>query len=135
VCSFFVYSNDVKYKNVRIEKKHKFYTFFFVLLSFSIFLFNIKYNIGTNNNLSANGLLFEEDKILWNSMFFFKTSIEAVGGVIYGFFFFQFIIAGLILFLAMIGAIVLTLENLMKDHRKEDFFFQLIRSRGNYFLN
>jgi NADH:ubiquinone oxidoreductase subunit 6 (subunit J) len=122
-------------KMLELKRNINFIPFFFVLLSFSIFLITFKYDITKDIEILNNHFITVQDTLEWSSIFSIKTSIESVALVLYSFFFFQFIVAGLVLFLAMIGAILLTLENLVKDHKKEDFFYQLIRFRGNLYFH
>ena len=49
-------------------------------------------------------------------------------------FFFQFLLGGLVLFLAMVGAIVLTLTQL-KFTKKQTAYLQLIRDRSTIFFS
>ena len=50
-----------------------------------------------------------------------QTNIEALGGIIYTFYFYFFLIAGLVLLVAMIGAIVLTMHKGVHVKRQQVF--------------
>jgi NADH-quinone oxidoreductase subunit J len=59
-----------------------------------------------------------------------STNTEALGMVLYTDYFFVFQASGIILLIAMIGAIVLTLTH-SKDARRQSIFKQILRSREN----
>jgi len=58
-------------------------------------------------------------------------NLKSLGLVLYNFFVMQFIISGLVLFIAMVGAIFLTLELHIKSKRQV-FFSQISRSKGKF---
>lgn len=63
------------------------------------------------------------------------SNIEVLGQLIYTYYFFYFLIAGIILLVAMVGAIVLTLN--FKQKAKHQFVFkQILREKKNsiYFI-
>ena len=77
-----------------------------------------------------NGLSFWStglDYFSWiNSFFDFGTSLDKLSVLIYNYFFFLFILCGLLLFVAMIGAIVLTVFQ-SSYVKKQDIIIQLQR--------
>lgn len=67
------------------------------------------------------------DYVSWVNIFFdFGTSLDKLSVLIYNYFFFLFILCGLLLFVAMIGAIVLTVFQ-SSYVKKQDIIIQLQR--------
>ena len=77
-----------------------------------LFLAEIFYIL--NNELVSSNVDQLLDKeatyIHWNTILQTLNNIEAVGSLIYTYYFYAFILAGIILLIAMIGAVMLTLE-------------------------
>jgi len=69
----------------------------------------------------------------WSYFFLGEGSFKAVATLLYTTYFIHFIVASLILFVAMIGAIVLTLSQL-KVLKKPEYFNQILRSRNTILL-
>jgi len=70
----------------------------------------------------------------WSYFFLGIGSFKAVAKVLYTVYFLHFIIASLILFVAMIGAILLTLSQL-KILKKPDYIRQILRSRSTVLIS
>jgi len=68
-----------------------------------------------------------ESSNLWFALLDNKTNIASVGHVLYTYFFYFFLVASMILLVAMIGAIVLTIHKRI-GVRKQDFFQQTSRN-------
>jgi hypothetical protein len=71
--------------------------------------------------------------INWQEFFFEKNSFFLLSYILYIYFFFQFFIGGIVLFLAMVGAIVLTLSQI-RFVKKQNVYLQLIRERSSIFF-
>jgi NADH-quinone oxidoreductase subunit J len=69
----------------------------------------------------------------WSYFFISEGSFKAVAALLYTVYFFHFILASLILFVAMVGAILLTLSQ-FKILKKPDYFNQILRSRNTILL-
>jgi NADH-quinone oxidoreductase subunit J len=69
----------------------------------------------------------------WSYFFLGEGSFKAVANLLYTTYFIHFILASLILFVAMIGAILLTLSQL-KLLKKPEYFNQILRSRNTILL-
>jgi NADH-quinone oxidoreductase subunit J len=65
--------------------------------------------------------------IEWESMFNSLTNVEVLGQLMYTYYFFFFIIAGFILLVAMIGAIILTMQA-SANVRRQQVFQQVSRN-------
>ena len=76
------------------------------------------FNLNIANNLKL---------ILWSLKVQYITNIEVLGSLLYTYYFYLFIVASLILLVAMIGAIVLTLTKETKAKR-QDIFSQVSRN-------
>ena len=71
--------------------------------------------------LSLNESLLMPEYVHWGISLGQKSGIETIGQVIYTYYFYYFFLAGFILLVAMIGAILLTLYNDPKVKRQEVF--------------
>ena len=97
----------------------------------SIFLFNVVIVVLKDlDNLFLFGLVFYYLKesyfnplLFWAYNLTFLSNIQALASVIYVFYFYFFLISGLILLVAMIGAITLTLYHKI-DVRKQEIYKQ-----------
>jgi NADH-quinone oxidoreductase subunit J len=72
--------------------------------------------------------------INWFNQIDFITNLEAIGQLLYTYYFVFFLMSGFILFVAMLGAIMLTLT-LEKSVKKQIVYKQLSRHNENAFLN
>nr|YP_011017022.1 NADH dehydrogenase subunit 6 [Gracilaria hainanensis]WQB61700.1 NADH dehydrogenase subunit 6 [Gracilaria hainanensis] len=104
--------------------------FSIVPIGFTIFLILFNQLSGVFNNLDIFHL--KQDKLIWISWISESkniTNIQVVGNVLYTKYCFLFILSGLILLVAMIGAIVLTMHQ-RTDVRKQKIELQLSRTFG-----
>ena len=62
------------------------------------------------------------------------TDISSLGNILYTHYILQFLIAGFLLLLAVIGAVVLTMSNNTQKTKKQVFFKQISRSSKNILL-
>lgn len=77
-------------------------------------------------------MTFSNIETTFDKSFFFGLKngqyLRTLAIVLYSFFGFQFLLAGLILLVAIIGAVFLTLEEINKS-KKVDFFKQIIKTK------
>lgn len=66
----------------------------------------------------------------WLTMVDSLTNLDVLGQILYTYYFFYFLIAGIILLLAMVGAIVLTL-NFTQKAKHQFVFRQILREKKN----
>ena len=66
------------------------------------------------------------DYLIWPTFINSKTPVEALGQVLYTYYFYFFLVASLILLISMIGAIMLTL-NPHRDVKRQEVFKQNAR--------
>ena len=64
---------------------------------------------GGNDNISADIIANTKSNMFWLQTVDYATNIDVVGQVLYTYYFLYFLISGILLLAAMIGAIVLTL--------------------------
>jgi NADH:ubiquinone oxidoreductase subunit 6 (subunit J) len=76
-----------------------------------------------NLNLDSQTILLQQDLILtlWSNNIHPITNIEAIGELLYTYYFYCFLMASLILLVAMIGAILLTMRKQFNVRRQEVF--------------
>jgi NADH-quinone oxidoreductase subunit J len=72
--------------------------------------------------------------INWFNQIDFITNLEAIGQLLYTYYFVFFLMSGFILFVAMVGALMLTMT-LKKSVKKQIVYKQLSRHNENAFLN
>ena len=72
--------------------------------------------------------------INWFNQIDFITNLESIGQLLYTYYFVFFLMSGFILFVAMLGAIMLTLT-LKKSVKKQIVYKQLSRHEENAFVN
>ncbi len=101
--------------------------FFFILFFLDILFFNFLYNSKVFSLFDINYIYIYSFKNIWDSFF----NINIFGQYLYNFFIPCFLIAGFILLLAMLGAIILTLKF---NHKKRNNFNKQL-SRTNIFLS
>jgi NADH:ubiquinone oxidoreductase subunit 6 (subunit J) len=149
VCVLFLFV--VMMLNIRMYEFRNRFNYFIVLI---ILLFFVCYNVENfdyytedyflnmtknfksifHNFIEDNFILFNtnlENKEIKNFSGFFNENINSIyvlGLVFYSFFCIQFILAGLILLIALIGSIFLTLESSF-ENKKQDLFIQLIKKK------
>ena len=72
--------------------------------------------------------------LLWSKLIYLNYDVQILGFVLFNFFFYQFVLIGLILFIAMVGCISLVLESNLIS-KKQDLFQQILSSNNkNLFL-
>jgi len=93
-----------------------------------IFLFEVLLVLLNNyqNNPYNNNFLFNFN-INWLNKPDTLSDIEAIGQILYTYYILQFLIAGLLLLLAVIGSVVLTLKKKNKKLKRQDTFRQICR--------
>jgi len=92
------------------------------------FFDNIKLflNVGASNT--------EHTYVSWLNQIDFITNLESIGQILYTYYFVFFLMSGFILFVAMTGALMLTLT-LKKSVKKQIVYKQLSRHNENAYLN
>jgi len=104
-----------------------------------LFLFEIASLIG--NDFSNNPYIYDKIGsyfINTYTNFYYKidffTDINVLGQLLYTYYIVQFLIAGLLLLLAVIGAVVLTMNNSFQGTKKQMFFKQISRNSDSILL-
>lgn len=94
-----------------------------------IFFFELYANISDSylNNPYYNSFL-SNHYVNWFEKIDFLTNIESIGQVLYTFYVVQFLVSGLILLVAVLGAVVLTMSNYKTTTKKQILFKQISRS-------
>lgn len=87
---------------------------------------NLFLNVGASNT--------EHTYVSWLNQIDFITNLESIGQILYTYYFVFFLMSGFILFVAMTGALMLTLT-LKKSVKKQIVYKQLSRHNENAFLN
>ena len=125
---FVVMMLDIKILNKNIES----YNYLFFCVSVLFAFFSITFLSTTdllNNNIILNNSI---NYIEWVTLIDKITNTATIGQILYTFYLLYFLIAGIILLIALIGAVLLTLE---KDERNPDIegipFKQISRSKEN----
>lgn len=91
---------------------------------FDIFLLLLMNGVGVSSNPV---LMSEYNYTDWFSLIDSPSNMEVLGQLIYSYQAYYFILCGLVLLVAMIGAIVLTIQNKDKSIRVQQVFHQLSR--------
>lgn len=102
-----------------------------------IFLFELYFFSSSIFTFLAKGNMSENYKV-WVSSIDSQTNIELLGGVLYSYYFFFFLVAGLVLLVAIIGAVIISLETKTTDYKnskQELIFEQLSRSSQKAVFN
>jgi NADH-quinone oxidoreductase subunit J len=81
-------------------------------------------------NLNFFNLFFVD----WSMLFYNIGSFKTIAFLMYTLYFLNFILAGFILFVSMLGAIVLTISQ-TKTIKKQNYLNQIIRTRNSLILN
>lgn len=127
---FVIMMIDLKLLFMSSTKKYFLANFINILLFFIFFLLFFFYKFDTIFYLYKKNLYFVDWSLLSN----FKTDIQQTGYILYNFFYFDFIITGLILFCAMVGCIALVLENNFIT-KKQNLIAQMLKfSKSRYKL-
>lgn len=120
--------------NIKILELRRGINFYpFILICLINFLLIITFLYYETKNVFAFSVFLKLDFVDWSKFFIETGSFNAIGKLLYTTFFFQFIISSTILFIAMVGAIVLTLSQL-KFFKKPDYFKQILRNRKTILL-
>jgi NADH-quinone oxidoreductase subunit J len=82
----------------------------------------------------AAGIEYSNIYYNWYSKIDVLTDINSLGQILYTHYLLQFLIAGFILLLAVIGAVVLTMSNNAQKTKNQVFFKQISRSSKNILL-
>jgi NADH-quinone oxidoreductase subunit J len=84
---------------------------------------------GSSLNLDSQFILLQKDLnlIVWSNNISPTTNIEAIGELLYTYYFYCFLMASLILLVAMIGAILLTMRKQF-NVRRQDVFDQVFNN-------
>ena len=82
----------------------------------------------------ATGIEYSNIYYNWYSKIDILTDINSLGQILYTHYLLQFLIAGFILLLAVIGAVVLTMSNNAQKTKNQVFFKQISRSSKNILL-
>ena len=88
----------------------------------------------TNSYNSNSGKVFMNDFLNYYDRIDVFSDIEALGQLLYTHYIVQFLVAGFILLLAVIGAVVLTMNNNMQNTKNQMFFKQISRDYKNILL-
>lgn len=94
--------------------------FFLCILTSEIFLtiFGTTFITETKNNTQEQ---------IWLNILESKTNLEVIGQLLYDEFIIEFLLAGIILFLSMVGAILLT-QNKRGEIKRQDIYKQIART-------
>ena len=87
-----------------------------------IFLITSKDYVPLLNSSLGNNPVYE-----WNSMLNYFSNVEILGQLMYTYYFYFFIVAGFILLVAMVGAIILTMQA-QANVRRQQIFQQVSRN-------
>ncbi len=120
---FVIMMIDLKLLAVGTRKKYFLSNFILILTLFLIILFLFKNNFQFIVYIHYLNFYF----IDWLNLTNFKTDIQQTGYILYNFFYFDFLISGLILFVAMIGCIALVLETNFVT-KKQSLVLQMSKS-------
>lgn len=114
-----------------IELKDNFWRYipvgFFLTL---LFILEIFYLIWSDSNILFVNSLDYINYINWIDYFSNSFTLEVIGEIIYTYYFFSFLLGGLILFLAMFGSILLTL-NQSQSIRRQKIYKQILRDSSS----
>jgi NADH-quinone oxidoreductase subunit J len=96
------------------------------------FVFFVEIFLVVSGELPAptTGYILDNQYVDWKSQIDPITNIEALGQILYTYYFIYFLIAGLILLVAMVGAIVLTMQ-LNRQVRRQAVYRQVSRNFEN----
>ena len=128
---FVVMMLDVKTINV---KKDTFKYFPFGVLISGIFLSEILIIVNETFKLNPYTSFLQNSYFNWYEHLDSFTEMHSIGQVVYTQYVLQFLIAGNILLLATIAAVVLTLNNKVESNRKQVIFKQLSRNYKNVLI-
>ena len=117
--------------DIKITKQEKDFMIYLPMGSFLGLIFFLEIFLTLQENfvplLPLNGRELYTD---WLNSIDSLTNIEVLGQLLYTYYFFYFLIAGIILLVAMVGAIVLTL-NFTQKAKHQFVFKQILREKKN----
>ena len=117
--------------DIKITKYDRDLLFYLPMGSFLGIIFFLEVFLSLQENLvpflPSSG---REIYIDWMSIVDSLTNLDILGQILYTYYFFYFLIAGIILLLAMVGAIVLTL-NFTQKAKHQFVFRQILREKKN----
>ena len=104
-----------------------------------LFLFEISLILGDSfyNNPYTSSSIGSDFSNFYTNFYYkldFFTDINVLGQLLYTYYIVQFLVAGILLLLSVIGAVVLTMNNKSQDTKKQMFFKQISRSYKNILL-
>lgn len=111
---------------------------YFPFGSFIGFVFLIEILLVVSRNFKINpyqNSLLSNFYVNWFDKIDSFTDLEAIGQVLYTYYVLQFLIAGIILLLAVIGSVVLTINTSVKNAKHQVIFKQLSRNYKNVLLS
>jgi len=117
--------------DIKITKYEKDLLFYLPIGGFLGIIFLLEVFLSLQENLvpllpSSGREIYTNWLVLIDSL----TNLDVLGQILYTYYFFYFLIAGIILLLAMVGAIVLTL-NFTQKARHQFVFRQILREKKN----
>jgi NADH-quinone oxidoreductase subunit J len=117
--------------DIKITKYEKDLLFYLPIGSFLGIIFLLEVFLGLQENLvpllpSSSREIYTD----WLSIIDSLTNLAVLGQILYTYYFFYFLIAGIILLVAMVGAIVLTL-NFTQKAKHQFVFRQILRQKKN----
>jgi len=117
--------------DIKITKHEKDLLFYLPIGSFLGIIFLLEVFLGLQENLvpllpSSSREIYTD----WLSIIDSLTNLDVLGQILYTYYFFYFLIAGIILLVAMVGAIVLTL-NFTQKAKHQFVFRQILRQKKN----
>ena len=95
-------------------------------------IFLVEVTMILSSNTTALGTTFDEldpwglDHISWQAKAYSLSNVEALGQVLYTYYFYYFLVAGMILLVSMVGAIVLTMYH-KEGVKRQDIIEQISR--------
>ena len=117
--------------DIKITDSNRFFFKYFPIGSFLGFAFLIEVVVILMENLEINPYSYQDlSYITWIEHLDFVTNVGVIGQVLYTYYFLYFLIAGIILLVAMIGAIVLTLT-FNRQARTQTIYRQVSRDFNN----
>jgi len=117
--------------DIKITKYEKDLLFYLPIGSFLGIIFLLEVFLGLQENLvpllpSSSREIYTD----WLGIVDSLTNLDVLGQILYTYYFFYFLIAGVILLVAMVGAIVLTL-NFTQKAKHQFVFRQILRQKKN----
>jgi NADH:ubiquinone oxidoreductase subunit 6 (subunit J) len=103
--------------------------FIFFLEVFLVLKQDLPENL-TPHSSNLFSVFFDDSYVDWSKLIDSITNLESLGQILYTYYFIYFLLAGLILLVAMIGAIVLTMQ-LNRQVRRQIIFKQVARNFDN----